>query len=200
MSLLNVVVGDEIAWLCVDTTSQVIADGRCIHSSKMIHFPHINAVVACRGELSFLANIFLSCFFDPVHDFDSLLQVWPKRLIDATEDYLHRAKESAFDVSLVGHEVILLGWSNARSRPVCLASRRQSASEIFESMEVNCRLAPNPGQSLFDFSSLASLEEVARAQVHAVRVSNSGDPIGGKLLLAELTAKRTLFSEIALLD
>jgi hypothetical protein len=200
MSLLNVVVGDGVGWLCVDTNSQFIADGRYLHQSKMVSLAHLNAVVACRGELNFLAHMFLNCFLTPADEFDSLLDSWSRRLTEATANYLQQAEAMQFDAGAVGHEVLLLGWSNARGQLVCLAACRESTKDEFDVVEVKCRIAPDPGRSVSDLSSLSAMEVLARDQVRTIRRDSPSEPIGGRLLLAEVTRRQTVFRELVSLD
>ncbi|MGN7918866.1 hypothetical protein [Lysobacter sp. 22409] len=200
MSLLNVVVGDGIAWLCVDTNSRSVAGDHSFQQSKMVSLAHHSAVIACRGELSFLAHVFLNCFLTPEQDFDSLLESWRRRLAEATAGYLQMAEANKWEAAAVGHEVVLLGWSNTRGQPVCLAARRQSAKDEFETTEVTCRIAPAPGRKVSNLSNLSEMEALARDQVHAVRRDNPGEPIGGKLLLAEVSRGKVAFRELATLD
>ena len=200
MSLMNVVVGDGIGWLCVDTTSQNLAQGTYFQQSKMVQLAHHNAVIAIRGELSFLAHTFLNCFLAPADDFDALLESWPRRLTEATNNYIQQAQAMKFDAAALGHEVVLLGWSNARARPVCLAAHRKSTADAFDLSETNCRVAPDPGRSVTNLSSLAAMEALARDQVRMVRRENPDEPIGGRLLLAEVTCAGTMIRELAKLE
>lgn len=200
MSLLNVVIGDGIAWLCVDTNSRSVASDQNFPQSKLVSLAHYNAVVACRGELSFLAHVFVNCFLAPESGFDGLLHSWRRRLAEATANYLQMANANQFDAGAVGHEVVLLGWSQSRGKPVCLAASRRSTNDEFDVEEVTCRLAPDPGREVLDLSDLSAMELLARDQVRTVRRENPGEPIGGKLLLAEVTRGKTILRELADLD
>ena len=66
--------------------------------------------------------------------------------------------------------------------------------------EVACRIAPGTGGEVTDLSSLPAMVALAREQVRAVRRDHPGEPIGGRLLLAEVTRTGTAVRELAKLD
>lgn len=200
MSLLNVVIGGDVGWLCVDTMSRDFEDGRYFEQSKMVLLAHQNAVVACRGEQVFLAHVFLNCFMSRTESFDEITAIWPDLLADARTGYLRQAEAMGMAVPGMGHEIVLLGWSGRRDRPLCLVARRESDSEAFDVQEVTCRLAPGTSGKFTDFSSLSTMVALAREQVLAVRRDYPGEPIGGRLLLAEVTREGTVIRELARLD
>lgn len=200
MSLLNVVVGDDVGWLCVDTTCKDFAAGHYFEQSKMLLLAHRNAVVACRGEQVFLAHVFLNCFMSQTDSFDAVVATWPDLLAEARAGYLRQAEAMQLSVPAMGHEIVLLGWSGKQDRPVCIAASRQSDSEDFEVEEVAYRIAPGTGGKVTDLSSLPEMVALAREQVLAVRRDHPGEPIGGRLLLAEVTRAGTMIRELARLD
>lgn len=204
MSLLNLAVQKEVGLLCVDTTTQS-EDGSYCERSKMLHLGHINGVVACRGDIHFLVFLFAGLGIEPPTDFDALLESWPRRLAAATEPYLQQVRQPAPSADPVGCFVALLGWSRARGRPVCHKAERESASDPFEIETANCSVGPVPDYPPLDLTvmqvpdAIRTMEALAYDQVRKMRRERPSYPIGGRLLLAEVTREGTSIRELATL-
>lgn len=204
MSLLNFAVQEDVGLLCVDTTTRS-DDGSYSERSKMLHLGHINGVVACRGDIKFLAVLFTGLGFDPPTDFDALLETWPQRLATATEPYLQYVKQPAPGADPVPCFVALLGWSHSHGRPVCHTAVRGSAAEPFKVKAACCSVGPIPDCPVPNLTAMQlpdavrAMDALVREQVSKVRRDLPGAPIGGRLLLAEVTREGTSIRELATL-
>lgn len=200
MSLLNVVVGKEVGWMCVDTTTWRVEDRRCSQQSKMLPLVHVNAVVGCRGDITFLSSVFYAFMDMPAEDFDGLAQSWSQRLEAAMRCYEKRANVENFDPHAMGSHIALLGWSNARGHPLGLVALRQDGRDSFDIGEMTgpC-LGPHPGHEVPSVPTLQAMESLSREQVSKMRHDFPGAPIGGRLLLAEVTRECTSIRQLATL-
>lgn len=200
MSLLNVVVREEVGWMCVDTTTLFVEDGIRSEQSKMLPLVHVNAVVGCRGDISFLSSLFHAFMDVPAKDFDGLAQSWPQHLEVAMRHYEKRANVENFDPHALGSHVALLGWSNARRHPLGMVALRQDGRDSFDVGEIATPcFGPDPGHAVPVVADLKAMHALAREQVSKVRREHPGEPIGGRLLLAEITREGTSIRELATL-
>lgn len=201
MSLLNVVVRNNVGWMCVDTQTRIEEDGRFSTQSKMLPLVHVNAVVGCRGDITFLPAIFHAFMDEPVGDFDALAEVWSDRLNVAMECYRNRAEKEGFDPHKIGSHVALVGWSSARGKPFGLVALRDDGADSFRVGEITGRpcIGPNPGHDVPHITNLDAMKALAREQVRKMRREHPGEPIGGRLLLAEVWRARMKISELAML-
>jgi len=200
VTLLNVTVREDVGWMCMDTMTLGEKDRDLFQQSKMLPLVHVNAVFGCRGDLQFLWFLFPTCCLMRVTDFDELLNAWPECLAQATLGYFQQSGRTGFDVIGSEQNVALLGWSNSRERPVCLTAVRTPGRNSFDVAEAIVPfVAPDPGHAVPCVPTLLAMESLAREQVSKVRHDFPGAPIGGRLLLAEVTRKGTSIRELATL-
>lgn len=200
MSLLNIVVGEQLAWAAFDTQGKSIEDGpKYWRWSKAIPLVHANCLLCCRGERLFFAQAFLNLLgtngFD---DFDTIEARFPEVLNASLRDYIAYTKHLGVNISSVGNEICLLGWSETRGRPCLIASHRSPGATAFEINESRCRVAPAVESSLLgDLSTVPAMIRLAREQVASFRSQAPDEPIGGELIIAEITRAGMSFRKIA---
>ena len=74
MSLLNVYVGRQRAWMGVDTEAVVQGSGETFSAQEMVPLLHINCITGGRGRGVFLPLVYLQITQHPVSGFDKTLR------------------------------------------------------------------------------------------------------------------------------
>ena len=114
MSILNVVMAPDRAYVAVDTAVVNRAGGRRGHSSKLVPLIELNAVVAVRGHQILLAEIACGCLQMP-GDFDALASVFPDLLTGWYYGLFAPAEGASGPSDFEQEQVVLAGWSPSRS-------------------------------------------------------------------------------------
>lgn len=196
MSLLNIVVGEGVAWAAFDTDGLSLEDGNHYPWSKAVPLVHANTLICGRGERMFLMHVVLGMMVtNGIVDFDSAAEHFPTVLQMAGGSYAQQAAAAGIDVSRFGLEMNIVGWSERRNAPAVLAGIRKPNAASFEIRETRCIVAPAA-----DVASLSTEQEMvalARRQVAAYRVEHADQPIGVDLILAEITRAGMGFRKIA---
>lgn len=181
MSLLNAWITPAAALVAVDTDGAGF-DGARMSASKLLPIPHLNAVVAIRGQLAFLSFVFLRCISSPFESFDDLVDALPVVLREA--DRLIAA-EYVVAGCAQGNELIAVGWSDRKGAMCGMQFVKRDAMERFTVEEADFHVSPY-GTALSDLHiGPSNVEAIARAQVGWMRES-FGAPCGGRLLLCNL--------------
>jgi hypothetical protein len=191
MSLLNVFVGPGRIDITADTDC-VAPDGTHTAGTKLVHIPHLNAVVAGRGNMS-ITNWFALVALETLgRDFDAVADAMPTDLGDVRR-HLIAIKKLTVDGS--AQDVFLAGWSPRRGRLQALHYvLRDDAFVLNEdiiSMSLNprgCFADPprsNPRPDVF---------AIARQQVEWLRANWPGVGAGGRLIVAQLMRDRVSIS------
>lgn len=193
MSLLNVWVSPERALVAVDSLGKV-PDGPTISDvSKIYSLPGVNVVIAGRGQLSFSLFAYEICHRSALaHDqiVDNLAAI-----LSQASDVLHtinKASDMAGKVDIGPQELLLVGWSQRQGGFQGIWCKRERVGENFSLTSVDPLVcAPVETQwgalPVDDFSTAANMETMARWQVQHGRQMFPGQPLGGRILIAELS-------------
>ena len=186
MSLVNVWIEQNKALVAVDTNGLgLVETGENEEWSKLLTIPHIGAVFAARGQRLTFINLFAQCSFAfNGLTFDHLIESLPsliKSVISLTPNDMK-------DMDMTT-DVYVIGWSPKQQRisayqyNINIAEQRWSASEI-----TNCRIAPGGNiSSVPVLDTIEAMVDIANKQITYVREEFPGTPIGGRLLIAEIT-------------
>ncbi|MEJ7685689.1 MAG: hypothetical protein WKG52_01070 [Variovorax sp.] len=195
MSLLNVWLSETKALIATDTES-LGQDGVYHEGSKMLHLPHANVVVGGRGH-----NIFLNVVFSMLHmgrgGFDEYESEMPSMLAQAIA-YLE-PQQAAFLTTIHAQEIVLVGYSRSLGRMHCVAyeSKDQTGFKVTQIDQAFL----SPWAESWGMPMKASTPQDARIvcteQVVNGKATDPDAPLGGRLLLAELTRHELKFSTIA---
>lgn len=190
MSLLNYWVSSNKALIGVDTQAQT-PDGSYVETSKLALLPHSNVVIACRGQVALLHQLYRGTFGGPPPQEYAQVSDWLSREVDAAFDGLvaagvdHGIPEAAIRVDT---EIVTVGWSRKVNRMAATRFRREAIQCRFDVDNAETSLAPNAGWSKAQLPDSAQAHvQIARDQVAFTRRNFPGAPIGGRLLLAELS-------------
>jgi hypothetical protein len=179
MSLLNFWTDQENALLCVDTLGSYAETGRTGHMSKAVVIPHLNAVLACRGDLALLYR--LAARSAGATTIEQLVSEVPN---------LAEAAEQGQGASALGTEFALVGWSPMAGQMTSYRFLRPAPGARFASKVSFGSAAPSDGFAGFpEYPGMNGLKAFCRAQVagwkRASRTADevaSGMVIGGNLV------------------
>lgn len=204
MSLLNVYVAAHRALVGVDTACGAIpgdpvaewmarsAPGQSLpaHVSKVFPIAHLGAVLAARGTHTFLMDVVgpaAACA-----SVDELEDVLPKILEAADQAHANRCRHFGLpdQVTHAAQELLLVGWSAREGGMIATIYEREAGpSQAFTVDQVEAWAAPwetSYGQAIEPRTDHDMLQ-LARAQVSHSRRDHPGAPIGGRLIVAEVT-------------
>jgi len=196
MSLLNVWVSHATARVVVDTEGRT-DEGEYFELSKMVALPHANAVIAGRGINTFLAMVVEALQLRKAPSFDAMAEQMPAVLQTVT-GYLKTQSDIPHEV-IHDQEIVLVGWSNWLMRMNAIAYASKTAAGFVET-EFS-KMYYSPWLDSWGVRLFAATNEQARVFsqeqiVHALALDPTA-PIGGRLLLAELTRDDCRISTLA---
>jgi hypothetical protein len=193
VSLLNAWVTPAEAIVAVDTDG-VGQDGARMPSSKLLPIPHLNAVMALRGQSAFLAFLFLRCISSSFETFDEMNDAMPGVLADV-DAYLPADK--IVSSCRIGNELVLAGWSARRGRMLGRRFLKRDDMDEFSAADTELHVAPWHASLEGTPTKAHAVEKLARAQVRWMREMFPNAACGGKLLVCRLTRKSLTLSHQA---
>lgn len=199
MSLVNVWVTPQKAMVVVDTEAQS-QEGEYFETSKMLTLPHANVVVAGRGHNAFFNVLFSLLHMDKGATFDDLEGSFDGSLAQTTA-YL-KTIEAQFIRSIYEQEIALVGYSHSRRGMHCVAYQSKDESGFAAHDIDDAYLSPwDPTTwglpmpvTTAEHARVASTEQLAKA-----KALHPDAPLGGRLLLAEVTRDELTLSVLGTL-
>ncbi|WP_151449272.1 hypothetical protein [Lacisediminimonas profundi] len=195
MSMINVFLSPSKALIGVDTEGINGLTGDFIRVGKMIYLPQVNIVLAGRGTAAFLLvlHTMLTDALMRMHgggDFDSAAAAMPE-LVGAAYKAINAAMP---DVGLYGipegQQAVLIGWSAIQSRMQACAYLQSPSAEV-EVVNIEDPGYMMPWNAAWgeppEGCSPADMVELALCQVRNVKCESPGTPMGGNLIIAELS-------------
>lgn len=201
MSLINVWLSPERALIACDTEAKKSQTGQFFEASKMLFLPHAGTIFALRGNNVVLTTLYVLASQEDVVGFDALCRALPL-LLTRTWQFVGPLLTSSLPAERVHkQELIVCGHSRAARRICCKLFRLGGPQIGFEESDVEdpgyvgCWDLSwgNPPQAVGTIAAMASL---AQTQVANSLVRYPNEAIGGRLLVAELTANKVEFSTI----
>jgi len=182
MSLLNFWASPQEAVIAVDTVGMA-ADGSPLPASKLLPIPHLNAVIAIRGQLVLLAWLSVRANSAGFATFDDLLDAMPGMLAEAGAAIDHNL--SVLAGSMEGHELLVAGWSDRQGRMI--GRQYVKRGDMTASIERDVDHHISPWHPSMDGLPTAphGIEQLARGQVIFMR--GLGAHCGGRLTVAHLS-------------
>lgn len=188
MSLVNVWITPTKAMVVVDTEGQAQAGGEYFEVSKMLTLPHANIVLAARGQNAFISVVFSLVHLGTGGTFDEIEASIETALAQATA-YL-KTMEERFFRSVYEQEIVLVGYSHCRRAMHCISYQSKDASgfEVHDVDEAYLSPWDGPAWGLpMPVTTAQHARIVSTEQVAMAKALDPSAPLGGRLLLAELT-------------
>lgn len=194
MSLIQILLQPDKAFVAMDTLTDSHLPGASAphwhESSKMIPLVAPNAILATRGDGAFLSRIFSHCSTaQRTLEFDSLCDELDAHMMGLNLGYeAHQFRRGLAATIAAGNEFHLVGWSERRSAMACL-SGHAIGSSVSKNFRENGVIGPALSGALDSRTMFNDSEFLRRArqQVEVASAEDPAMPIGGRLLLAELT-------------
>jgi hypothetical protein len=203
MSLLNVVLQRQEAYVAVDTRFLSLSGSGFFEGTKMLILPHANVVFASRGERTFLHWVF-NWFLMTLEtfDFDGIERVLPQVLQAQFEIYAEKCKADAIESKHYAEiELVVVGWSQSEQHMICLTVLRKLGDDQFSVNRMKTgHIAPAFTEDLSSItvaSQAGYMSAVARAQTRQAKRDSPGQPVGGRLLMATVTKDKVTVETIA---
>ena len=209
MSLVNISLTPHRALISVDTETGT-PNGEFGEGSKMTLLPHCNIVLAIRGTTFLLATAFSSAQMALPSDFETIEKLIPS-VMTGTIDYLRaNAAQLVPNIQIdqddhrnvAEQNVMMVGYSESRGRMAAVVfSTSRSSEEVasYEIEEVDASVSPwseDWEEDMFDPNTPELMLSLAKFQRERGKAIAPDAPIGGRLLLCELTKDEAKFSSL----
>ncbi|MGV8959352.1 MAG: hypothetical protein ACOH1V_03075 [Stenotrophomonas sp.] len=202
MSLLNVLIQPTRALIMVDTLAAAPACGTEFETSKIHLLPFENVVICSRGELSFARRLYVQLIATMgTHAYDTLAETLPVMANDLLPKYLAQCQADGIKAEHTDQqEIVLVGWSQRSNSPRGIRMFRSGDGFSIEDLGDGGHIAPEP---LEDLSSTTVsnheewLRQVAKSQMRQIKAAPGSGPVGGHLLLTELTQHQVTIKRMA---
>ena len=199
MTILNVSLYPERALVTMDTRIQNTLAGSYSYGSKMFPIVHANILIACRGDRILGEVAFQWYVGREACDFDSIARSLSQDVVTIAERYA-----SLPGIHVGGNELVIVGWSDKERSMQGINCTRPDFESPFSIARMDTgHIAPILTEDLRHIQCADEVEyliEIARAQTRQVRNEQPGFPIGGRLILADMTRDRMEIQPIADLD
>lgn len=191
MSILNVLMTPERAFVAVDTLAQDAVSGEISEGAKLLLIPQHNIVVAGRGSGQFFLRIYQLCLeasFRKAFSIEQIMrevgpvmdQLWP--------NYVQAARDAKLDLDQLQAEIVIVGWSKAQGRIVGSAYAKSVVEQPTRVAELVGGIAA-PGQPLRDLPDSFHADAIlaaGRRQAEYVNAEEGRHVAGGRIIAAFL--------------
>lgn len=189
MSLLNISVLQDRVLVAVDTAGEQVKDGRRTKReiSKMLPLVHLGAMVGVCGNTAMAIAVVQQAMIGPAKTFDELVPLI-KSITEAAFRSVSR-EARANKTPIIDQQVVAFaGWSEADGGPAAYLCTRNAQHAFTVNRVVTTIFCPGADQlPERDPAELDDLVVAAQAQVEEARAKYPQIPIGGRLLVAEVT-------------
>lgn len=213
MSLLNIYLAAHRALVGVDTACGLMpgqhTENWCAANapgqrppaelSKLWPIAHAGAVIACRGTALFGLQVFGAASMLPSVDAieDGMGELLER--ISSTSDARHAAAQVPDEIRRAKQEIALVGWSQREGAMIATVWEHSAGPGLsFEVDQIDRFAAPwetEWGEAIEPRTDHDMLQ-LARAQVPRFRAAHPGAPIGGRLIVAEVTRGAVAVREV----
>lgn len=207
MSLVNIHLQPNRALVAVDTEVLYAKGGGYGPGAKMALLPHANSLLAIRGLNIVLGMAHFHAVLTGPATFDSLAEAMPGYLAHGLNylesDAQNLFGKSAADAGAFNQELYLVGYSDQRGRmcALVLSSKGSKDISVFELEERDAHFAPwtEAWGEPIDPNTPERMRFISQVQVDKGAAMVPDAPIGGRLLLCELTKDEAKFSSLGVL-
>lgn len=190
------------ALVAVDTAALLAGSNIYHHTSKLVPFVNETAVLAGRGNKRFLIDVFANLFSVlGALSFDDALDAVAEQIDPMHAEWVRRYRLEGAEPDPAGQELVMVGWSVKQKRFVGLAVTLHQGMKSFDVHRmINGHVTPWD-DSMGTAAVPASTHEIlvlAKAQINYCKKQSPLTPIGGALLVAELTPDHMSIQKLSL--
>lgn len=191
MSLLNAWITPAEAIVAVDTDG-VQRDGTVRPMAKLYPIPHLQAVLAFRGQGAFALEVVHACLARAFRTFDDLLAALPLLASRIDVNLPEDLRVPGFGIR---NEFLAVGWSHSRAQIFGQTLKYSAEHGQYLARDSNGCIAPYDAATMAQIPQTPDqLEELARAQVRYLQ-AHSGLG-GGELVLCSLTRESLILNHV----
>jgi len=201
MSILNILMTPNHAFVAVDTLAQDAVTGEKSEGAKLLLIPQHNIVVAGRGSGQFFLRLYHLCLeasFRRAFTIEQIMrevgpvmdQFWP--------NYLDAARAAEMDLDQLQSELVVVGWSPTQERIVGTAYSKSNAQCPARVVKLVGGIAA-PGQPLRDLPESFEPEAIraaARRQAEYLNAEEGQEVAGGRVIAAFLKRGETIVRDL----
>ena len=201
MSILNVLLRPDRLLGAVDTLAEDARTGVPSAGAKVLLVPQHNLLLATRGSAQFslqMYQILLQASYRATFQIEQAMAELGAAIDQQWPSYEAAAAASGIELSALGAELVLSGWSPTQGRMVATAYVKHTSSRPAITQPLEGGLA-SPGEPLkgrADSFDPADLIEAARLQATYLNAQVGRIVASGRLLAADLTVGRATLSEL----
>jgi len=201
MTILNVLLSPERLVVVVDTLVEDAASGAPSVGAKALLLPQHNVVLAARGSARFLLQVYqiiLQAGYRPAFKLEKALaelgplidKIWPAFEVASLKAGVHPSR--------VGTELVLGGWSSVQGRMLATAYAKSTSMQpsIVQPLDGGMASPGEPLRGRADSLEAEDLLEAGRLQALYLNAQEGRRVAGGSLLMVDLTAGRSVISDL----
>ncbi len=128
MTILNVAIDRDRALIATNTEGVRLVDGRPTIVSKLLPLPAVNAVLAARGQIALLINVYADCFA-AMANVDRIIEILPASIADCYARLMMELAASSLCFDL-DSELVLVGWSDRAQRVIGIYYKISAAGAL----------------------------------------------------------------------
>jgi hypothetical protein len=193
VTILNVALAKDRALIATNTEGVRMVDLVKTRCSKLFPLPHANAVVAGRGQLATIFNVYSDALAQ-MSDFDCIAKAMQSIVKRRHADLVAEFKRAAIGVD-TDVQILLVGWSEARGQ---MAGYLYTPNATHDLLERGGFLSPWEGKwgaaPALDLDPDGMQTLVEQQSTHAEAGDHPGMAWGGDVLLAEVAREYVMTS------
>lgn len=201
MSILNVLMTPDRAFVAVDTLAQDAVTGERSEGAKLLLIPQHSIVVAGRGSGQFFLRLYHLCLeasFRRAFTIEQIMrevgpvmdQLWP--------NYIDAARIAQMDLDHLQAEFVVVGWSRSQERIVGTAYSKSVVEHPTRVEELVGGIAA-PGQPLRglpDSFEPEAIRAAGRRQADYLNAEEGREVAGGRVIVAFLRRGEVIVRDI----
>lgn len=186
MSLLNAWVTPTEAIVAVDTDGAA-GDGSRYPASKLMPIPHLNAVIALRGQCALIGFLTLRAMSSGFHAFDDLDDEMPS-ILEGMDGAM--PPDLIVPTGLSGVELVTVGWSQRRRAMLGRQYVKRGDDLEYARRDLGIHVSPWNQTMQGTKTTAGAVLPLAKAQVRWMREAFPNAACGGNLLVARVSRNR----------
>lgn len=201
MSILNVLMTPDRAFIAVDTLAQDAVTGEKSEGAKLLLIPQHNIVVAGRGSGQFFLRLYHLCLeasFRRAFTIEQIMREAGPVMDKLWPNYLDAARVAEMNLDQLQSEFVVVGWSQTQQRIVGSAYSKSDVGSPARVVELVGGIAA-PGEPLRDIPDSfepGAIRAAGARQVAYLNAEQGREVAGGRILAAFLSRGEVIVRDL----